>query len=61
MQEGDGEEWNTGHVEGVVRFFARYHHEEMAGLLANAGFRVLAHEREQAGRWWLRYLAELVE
>ena len=61
MQEGDGEEWNGGHVDGVLRFFARYSAEEMAGLLGGSGFRVLRQEREQAGRWWLRYLAELPE
>ena len=61
MQEGEGEQWNGGHVEGVLRFFARYSAEEMAGLLEGAGFRILQREREQAGRWWLRYLAELPE
>lgn len=61
VQEGDGEEWNGGYVEGVLRFFARYSADEVAGLLESAGFRVLQHEREQAGRWWLRYLAELPE
>jgi ubiquinone/menaquinone biosynthesis C-methylase UbiE len=61
MQEGEGEEWNAGHVEGVLRFFARYSADEMAGLLEGAGFRVLEQERERVGRMWLRYLAELPE
>jgi SAM-dependent methyltransferase len=61
VQEGDGEEWNGGHVEGVLRFFARYGADEMAGLLEGAGFSVLQQERKQAGRWWLRYLAQLPE
>jgi SAM-dependent methyltransferase len=61
MQEGEGEEWNAGYVEGVLRFFARYSGDEMAGLLEGAGFRVLQQERERAGRTWLRYLAELPE
>ena len=38
LQEGEGEEWNAGYVDGVVRFFARYHAPEIAALLADAGF-----------------------
>lgn len=59
MQEGDGERWDPGYVEDALRFFARYSAKELSGLLEDAGFCVLQQQREHAGRWWLRYLAQL--
>jgi SAM-dependent methyltransferase len=61
VQEGEGERWDGGYVEGVERFFARYTAAEMTGVLAAAGFAVGATESVvatgSATRTWLRFLA----
>jgi hypothetical protein len=65
VQEGEGERWDGGYVEGVERFFARYTAAEMSAMLAAAGFSVELTEREVADssgtggatRTWLRFLA----
>jgi SAM-dependent methyltransferase len=61
VQEGEGEQWDGGYVDGVKRFFARYAADEMTALLAAAGFAVETNDRVtatgSATRSWLRFLA----
>jgi SAM-dependent methyltransferase len=60
VQEGEGERWDGGYVEGVERFFARYTPDQVRRLLAGAGFTDEALEREVAGsRTWLGFLARV--
>jgi ubiquinone/menaquinone biosynthesis C-methylase UbiE len=59
VQAGQFEGWDEGYVDGVKRFFARYRREEMADLLAGAGFEVREIEVNEAGkRTWLAYLCQ---
>jgi len=58
IQEGDGEAWETWPYGTVERFFARYRQDEIAALLAAAGFAVQeCHREETPNRRWLRLLA----
>ena len=58
VQEGDGEAWEGGYVEGVTRFFARYGRAEIEGMLAEAG--CIIHEvgadRDRTHRPWLSFV-----
>jgi SAM-dependent methyltransferase len=57
VQEGSGEGWEVYGWE-VARFFARYTSAEVATLLRNAGFAVVAQGRGvHAARTWLQLLA----
>lgn len=56
IQEGDGEQWDGGYVEGIERFFARYQNDEMRAMLTGVGFNVEATAKEAAGKKvWLRF------
>jgi SAM-dependent methyltransferase len=61
VQEGEGERWDGGYVEGVERFFARYSAAEMRAALRAARFAVDASEHVVATgsttRTWLRFLS----
>ena len=60
VQEGDGERWDGGYVEGVERFFARYSPDQARKLIEQAGFDVEWHDRNVTAtpnRVWLRFLA----
>ena len=57
IQEGTGEIWDTGYVEGVYRFFARYTQDEMETMLDQNFFKIKYTERSQNGnRKWLSFL-----
>lgn len=56
IQEGYGERWDGGYVEGVERFFARYQPDEMRVMLKRSGFEIESVARENAGKkTWLRF------
>jgi ubiquinone/menaquinone biosynthesis C-methylase UbiE len=57
MQEGDGEEWSGGYVDGVTRFFARYQADELLALVQANGLSVIDDTREPGKRrTWLTLL-----
>jgi SAM-dependent methyltransferase len=60
LQEGDGERWDGGYVEGVERFFARYSPTQARRLIEGAGFDVEWYDRNVTAtpnRVWLRFVA----
>jgi SAM-dependent methyltransferase len=64
LQEGEGEGWERGLIDGpaeqVERYFARYQPSEIRALLGSAGFVVRRQRSDDAGpRRWLTILAIL--
>lgn len=58
VQEGEGETWEDGEYGTAERFFARYSEEEMAGLLAASGYKILEKSFARAGtRRWISFIA----
>jgi SAM-dependent methyltransferase len=58
VQEGEGETWQDNYGTGLPRFFARYGADEMAAMLAAAGFAVSIRERTATPtRAWLSFVA----
>ncbi|MEM7536690.1 MAG: class I SAM-dependent methyltransferase [Chloroflexota bacterium] len=56
LQQGDGEVWNEGYMEGVKRFFARYTEAEMCAMLNDCGLDVQDVHVDVAGRTWLSFV-----
>ena len=57
VQEGDGEQWNGGYVDGVSRFFARYQADELLTLIQANGLSITDYAREPGERRnWLTLL-----
>jgi SAM-dependent methyltransferase len=59
LQGGDGETWeHAAYGHTVDRFFARYQPDEVASMLADAGFALQEQHQVPAGsRLWLRFFA----
>lgn len=59
VQKGSGEIIERApYPEEIERFFARYVPDEMAVLLEQAGFQILARRENTAGRHWLWFEAQ---
>lgn len=57
VQEGNGEGWEDGYVEGAKRFFARYAVDEMKAILSDSQFAVRETSSSHAGtRDWLSFV-----
>lgn len=60
LQLGDGERWDGGYVEGVLRFFARYQPDELRALLAASGLAIRDEASQAIGqRAWITVLCQV--